>query len=210
MRKFRLLALATFISLGSHSATAVPTNNKNWLHPYVGIEYNSIKVTKLPTTPQYYHGIVPNIGVNFGDYIGLEFGYLRTETQRKDFNFTYNGTNYNGSSKSNLSAFVYDLNGYLPFSQLSRSFTDKISLVGSVGVGDYRFTDTVTLAGIQPVKTKNSETKFRIGGGLQFKVHQHINLRAMVRYTDFKLADPETNHKGRGTWIGALGISIQY
>lgn len=209
MNKLSIATLASVLALSASSAFAA-TADYNYVHPYIGVEYNAMKMSKHPTITNHYNGIAPNIGVNVGEYFGVELGYLHTPKTKKSFDFTYQGTRLQGSTKSKVTAVYADLNGYLPLSKINHQMTDKVSLMGTVGVGRYHSTDTLRLNSGYTTGSKNNETKFRAGAGLNLRLDKHINLRALVRYTDFRIQDAETGKKGRGTWIGALGVSIQY
>lgn len=148
-----MLAASTF-ALASNVAAA-ELNFK----PYVGLDYAH---TRMSSHSPYYHSPKVNIGTMFNKYVGTEVFFQQAAVD-------YKGSH--GKANSYIQGGGLDIMGYLP---IGFGCQEKLSLIGSVGFGEYRIT-------YKSGGTKGRDTGhgYRVGAGAMFDVTENIGIRAM-------------------------------
>ncbi len=118
------------------------------LRDYVGHRFNSFNVS---------------LGLRFGQYIGLEAFYQKSDDAEKDV--------YGFNVATNFYAYGADLNFYIPTQFRS------LEVLVALGAGQYEF--EAELKGL----ASESEKKFapRAGLGLQYNINEYIGIRGMGR-----------------------------
>ncbi len=164
MKKTLLLAgVACLISFG---AAAKEYN------PYIGLDYAYSKFDlkkQLKRVDDGYNSGVVNAGIRVGQYAGLE-AFFQQAGDRK----THDA---DGSVKSKFYAYGADLMGYLPIPACN----EKFNLLGSVGLGNYKF--SAKYSGNNKPKYNKDRTGYRFGVGAQYHMTQNWSARVMGRYT---------------------------
>lgn len=122
------------------------------------------------------HGANVHVGARIHKNLGIEAGYLWTQTASKD---NVVGTTIDTDVR--LSGFTLDALGYLPVA-------DKLELIGTIGVSSLHGKFQFRGAG-GSVSFTDSETKGRIGAGAQYWLTDKINARMLVRYQGADFSD---------------------
>lgn len=176
----------------------------NEIRPYVGVDltrvmadYNNdtyLGVSSDDLLKDSLNGINPYVGVQFNKYVGIEAGYLQTAEGKKS-NVLNSGVN----TKIKLSGFSADLVGTLPVTP-----DDKVSLLGSAGLGRYKADITATGPG-GLVSADDSDTGYRLGAGAQYQLTDNIGVRAMARYIKVGFDDTTDN-----VITGSVGVNYRF
>jgi len=153
------------------------------LKPYVGLDYsyvkastNNIVVEDVLVSSEFYedsfHSAVVNAGIKLHKNVGLEAFYQKSSKEDgKLASLNIGGTTV-GTDKleTSFDAYGLDLQGYLPLNE-------NIELIGSAGLGQYKF----KMKGFG-YTAKDDETGYRLGLGTQYNINEHFALRGMIRY----------------------------
>lgn len=179
------IVLAASTALAAPKAAAPKTaeisppasSGEFFFKPYVGADYQYVVVNydDIPGTAFNYgdiaedtlHGANIHVGARVHKHLGFELGYLWTDSADK--------TLPGGSTSVEFSGFTLDAMGYAPL-------TDKVELIGTVGVAHLKGEATGTVTGVGTASADETETMPRIGVGAQVWLTENINARGLVRY----------------------------
>lgn len=195
----RKLLTMTAVALVASYATASAATIE--LKPYVGLETGymkthseefkvmGIKINSMFEDNQYTGALVA--GARVSKNFGFEAFLQRGREESKNVNLEKlipvmpqisDYVSYKVKAKSQLDyAWGLDFNGYLPL-------TEKVELVGTVGLGSYNFTHKigVGVAGTNlPVNISQDEDNvfgLRLGLGVDYKLNDKWSLRGTYRY----------------------------
>ncbi len=159
--------------------------------PYIGVDYMYTMIQYDKASDQQgfrikyrdllandLHGVSPHIGMQFGEYLGTEFGYFRTQNKRKSY--TSSNVNLNPpdtliNSTSHMSGYHADVIGHFPIS-------DSVSALGSVGLIKARTKIKVSLYSSDLSDANPSDLTWRVGAGLRLNAYHNVGLRLMAHY----------------------------
>lgn len=193
MKKLSLL----LILLPAFSWAAPVQPEGFFIKPYIGANYDYVSVDykdSLDTILEdNLNGGDVHIGARVHKYLGVEASYLLTSKETKD---NVLGTGVSTGVK--LEGPTFDLYGYLPLGD------GKFELIGTAGVSILKAKLDLNGAGGNASQSK-TETKGRIGGGAQFWVNDHINIRGLVRYQDADFGGTVNS-----ATVTSLGVNWQF
>ncbi len=164
----KTLLLASVACLISANASAEMMQD---LKPYVGIDYvydnADFKGAASEAKDNYNSGSI-NAGIELMDYVSLE-AFYQMAGERK----AHLPVSEGGELKSSFDAYGLDLYGYLPL-----GCEQKFSLLATTGMAVY---DTEIKQGGH--KIDKSRIGYRVGGGAQYNLTDHIAARVVGRYS---------------------------
>jgi len=165
MKKTLLLASVACLISVSANANMWHDVTKN-MDPYIGADYvySNLDVKgKAKHVEKNFNSALLNAGVNIGEHFGLEAFYQMGGSRK---------SHHDGVSKKfKFNAYGLDAYGYMPL-----GCAKKFSLVGTAGMAVY---DTqLKYEG----KHDKSKVGYRVGGGMQYKLTDHVSARVIGRY----------------------------
>lgn len=176
MKKSLLLA-SVALSMFATNANAIE------FKPYVGLDYsyteastNDVVVEDVLIPSDFYENTFNSFAINLGTKLNKNFGleafYQKSDSKEgEEISLMVNDTPIASDKiETSFEAFGVDVQGYLPISE-------KIELVGSVGIGKYEF----EMDGFGKNVSEN-EIGYRLGGGVQYNMNEHFALRGVARY----------------------------
>ena len=164
---FAIFVLTTTLAATVHAA------DFQSLNPYVGAGYSyadaGYKGNFDTLAETKHHAGFIAAGIRPNRYWGAETFYQLSAHADKS------ALNHLVKTETSFQAFGLDALGYLPVH-------DKVDLIGSAGVGYYRFKADYS----RFVSGSDTENNFgwRLGIGAQYHVTDNLSLRGMVRYVD--------------------------
>ncbi len=159
----KISALLTAISVFALSSTARAEDLNEYI-PYVGVDYTYTDGVAKFERPHFNSGSV-NVGTYYNRYFGTELFYQYSD----DYKDGHGADRF----KTSFQAYGLDLMGYLPL------WCDNvISLVGTVGIGEYTFHHEFSNA----KDRRDHGYGYRAGIGLLYNFTENWGVRAMVRY----------------------------
>ena len=163
--------IATLLVAVSTIAVAANANAENSFKPYVGVDYNYDN----GNGNNFNSGTV-NVGTQFNDNFGTEVFYQKSDNDVKTIGELR-------QQSRDFEAYGLDLNGYLPM-----GCEQEYALIGSVGVGEYKFGTGYNVA--TRLNNDDHGIGYRFGLGGLYNVTNNVAVKAMARYVKFnKLAD---------------------
>ncbi len=164
----KTLLLASVACLISASANAQMLKD---FKPYIGADYAydkaDLKGRASASKDNFNSGII-NAGIELMDYVSLEAFYQQSGNRK-----THLSEAEGGDMKYKFNAYGLDLYGYLPL-----GCEQKFSLLATAGAAVY---DTkLKHAG---EKITKSRVGYRVGGGAQYDLTDHISARVVGRYS---------------------------
>lgn len=180
MRNLKMALLcAAFAVFMTASAKAQSDTAPQDPMSYFGMEYQQITadygisngVDWADIYADKFTGIALYYGLRLDDTMGIEIGSSSTTKEQKDFPT-------GAVSKIQLRSISFDWLGYHLLKE-----ENKLELIGSVGLA--RTTANVELtSSIVAAVDNETETKLRVGVGMQYEIAQNIKLRSMLRWLD--------------------------
>lgn len=166
--KNTLGALMVAASAIAFSANAHAVEMK--YNPYVGINYNYTDANAHRQSP-YYNSASINLGTSYNKYFGTELFYQYSDSYKKSNKTT------GEKRSSDFQAYGLDLMGYLPLG------CDQVfSLIGTVGIGEYKFEKKNGYMTIGSHKHNDSGYGYRAGLGAQYDLDENWTIRGIARY----------------------------
>lgn len=212
------LSVALFAGVAANAAedvkaskkVATPQSSQMSVRPYVGVEYGYMGTNKSKFVANKYSEFTPKVGARFGQFFGVEAGYMRSLNSNKKLPTTGDFAGSKGKTRSYVDGAHVDANFYAPL-------TREVEAIGSVGLGKYSV-HTKTKGKLvkkgQEVKAKAIKNKnniaYRLGLGLQYNVSKNVSLQGMVRYVNMRTHDYDVKKSGRGTWLGTVGVNYNF
>lgn len=188
----RLTLAALFITIASPALAG-----DFYFKPYVGASYDFVRANYKNGGERIANDNLSggdiHIGARIHKYLGFEGSYLWTPDATKD---NVLGTGIN--TKVNVQGAALDAMGYLPVLD-----SGKAELIATAGVS--RLKAKFSLGGVAAGSGSEWETKGRVGGGAQYWVTEHANVRGLVRYQGASFSDALAN-----AWIYSLGLNWQF
>lgn len=187
------------VASAAHAAEASRNNYNLFFKPYVGADYQytsvdyqddpTIGITGDSIADDTLHGVNMHVGARVHRYLGFEAGYLLTDNGTKK---NVLGTGIN--TKTRLYGYNIDAMGYFPLS-------GWFELIGTVGIS--RLTQKFGATGFRA--EKDTETKGRIGAGMQYWLTNNASIRAIVRYQGMNF-----DNSADGAVIADLGFNYMF
>ena len=147
--------------------------------PTVGVDYQYIGLNYNPTVTgidrsqlleDSLHGVNIHVGARLHKYFGVEAGYIWTGDGEKKNVLGVAGAN----TTVNVDGWTFDLLGYMPVAQ-------KLEFIGTVGVTALNYYGKASASAVV-TSTDTTEAGFRVGGGLQYWLTDHVGVRGLARY----------------------------
>lgn len=201
-------ATAIILSTSAHAETD--------LKPYIGfdiqrtnIEYNDnvdgTGIDAATILEDRLNGVNIHAGIRPHKNIGFELGYFRTSEESKSI---ANGAAVGGGQTSSaafdtdiqLSGFTFDALGYLPVDQKG-----MFDVIGTAGLVYTKAELTANIPGVGSASDDESEIGIRLGGGAQYNINEHFNVRGLARYqtADF---DDSADY----AWTYSVGLNYNF
>ena len=165
-------AIAAILGMLSVSAVA---DDSLTTHFYVGGDYEYLKLNYKTidgidvgtVLDDSLNGLSPHIGATFGQYVGIELGYL----------WSLGGSRTIGSVTTNVKVSGPTFDGMIYIPVKSGDFR----FVGTIGLSDYTGKAT-TVIGTTNYYSDRTERGFRAGGGAEYTFTPHVSGRVLIRY----------------------------
>ena len=205
-----VVALMAVLSFPAHA-------EKMKLNPYLGFDlqrsiydYNSnydigggVVLNGNTLLEDSLDGFNIHVGNRFHENFGVEFGYFRTKEEGKNI---VAGTTIgpgvvaaaNFSTDVKIQGVTLDGLGYFPL-----GVEKRFELIGTVGISWSKADLALTVPGVGSDNVDESEFGFRVGGGGQVTITDHINFRGLARYQTADFDNVVDN-----AWI--LGFGLNY
>ena len=167
--------VAALIAAVSLTAFASQAQAEQVYNPYIGINYNYSDANAKGLRPYYNSGSV-NLGTSYNRYFGTELFY--------QFSDQYGKSGASEKFSNGFQAYGLDLMGYLPL-----GCYDVWSLIGTVGIGEYKFRNKYIAAGEGKHKYRDSGYGYRAGLGIQYNIDSNWSIRTLARYVGFDKVD---------------------
>lgn len=138
--------------------------------PYVAADYHYTDANAHKESPYYNSGSV-SVGTSYNKYFGTELFYQYSNDYKKSNRTT-------GEKRSSqFQAYGLDMIGYLPLG------CDQVfSLLGTIGIGEYKFEKKNGFMTIGSHKHNDSGYGYRAGLGAQYQIDENWSVRAIARY----------------------------
>ena len=166
----KTLLLASVACLVAASANAEMMNSMKEMKPYVGVDYAYTNLDlkgAAKHAKENFNSAKVNVGVEMGKYASLEAFYQFGGSRKAHLREDQGG----GTKKFKFNAYGLDMYGYMPL-----GCAQKFSLVGTAGLAVYdtelKYND----------KVSKSKVGYRVGGGAQYQLTDHIAARVIGRY----------------------------
>jgi hypothetical protein len=197
------LSMLAFLAM---PAQAAETPADFFFKPYVGADYQYTGVNYEEDIAgtgingddianDSLHGVNLHVGARVHKHLGFEAGYLWSDEADKN---NVLGTGIN--TKTSVKGFTFDALGYLPVDDAGR-----LELIGTVGISHLKGEVEASAPGLATGSVDDTETKPRFGGGAQYWLTDHLNVRGLVRYQS---ADFDGTVKDAVT--ANLGLNFQF
>ncbi len=172
------------LGLAVASATAFTSAHAEELKPYIGLDATMINanyktigtVNQDDVLGNNFKGVNPYVGVQVNKHFGVELGYLHTGDQSKSFDSSVAGLapGTNVTTKADIKGFHLDAVGTYPA-------TEKLDLLGSLGVARLKANITASVAG-GSISGSETDTALRAGVGGRYALSDNLGVRGMLRY----------------------------
>lgn len=153
--------------------------------PYAGLGYTFDKAQISSVRPEYQSAEI-YIGSDYSKYFGTEIFFYQSLSQKN--------SQQPHKLKTSYRAYGLDLMGYIPL-----GCSQKLSLLGTMGVGEYAFNLKET-----GFKHHNEHGYgYRFGGGFKYAFNNNWQTRFIARYINFDNVDKVNQ-------AVEYGINIEY
>ena len=163
MKNITILLTTALLVAYTRSASA---DNYNYV-PYIGVDYTYADISAKGFSP-FFNAAGLRIGSEYSQYFGTELFFNQSDSHKRSLE--------NHKNKQSFRSYGLDAAAYLPL-----GCSKKISLIASIGIGEYVF------------RIKNYPHKhynehgygYRFGGGIKYNLTPNWQIRPMVRYIIF-------------------------
>lgn len=157
---------AALVSVATFSTAALAVEKGDFI-PYVGMDYTYSDANAKYERPHYNSGSF-NVGTMYNSYFGTELFYQFSDSHKERSGLD--------KSKTSFQAFGLDLMGYLPL-----GCDRTVSLIGTVGVGEYIFRKDFS----DEKNHRDGGLGWRTGLGAMYNVDDNWSIRALARFVNY-------------------------
>jgi len=179
--------------------------------PYIGLDISNLSANYQSSNGINYDEVLedsllalnPYVGVQLHERIGVEVGYLRSEEGDKSLDAArvLGTSGVDANTELTISGFHADV-------VVNHPLTDKLDLLGSVGIAQLEADLTLTVAsGTASAEASDdeSDTALRFGLGGRYALTDQLGIRGMLRYMNVDFDSTSDN-----LMQYSIGLSYQF